>query len=93
MKFIFPQNYQFHTKILGLIDYKTAIFDVIWGGIIFEIINLLFSSFNLKIFIFIVFVFPVLIFSIIGVNGESFINLGIYIIKFSIRQKLLFYDK
>ena len=39
MKFIFPQNYKFNKKILGLIDYQTAILNTIWGGIVFLIIN------------------------------------------------------
>ena len=32
LKFIFPQNYKFSTKIFGLIDYQTAILNCIWGG-------------------------------------------------------------
>ena len=39
MKFIFPQNYKFNKKILGLIDYQTALLNIIWGGIVFLIIN------------------------------------------------------
>ena len=35
MKFIFPQNYNFKTKFLGLVDYPTAIFNVAVWGIIF----------------------------------------------------------
>ena len=40
MKFIFPQNYNFENKILGVIDYTTALFNVIWYLIIF-LINLI----------------------------------------------------
>ena len=93
MKFIIPQNYKFNTKILGLIDYQTAILNVIWGGIIIAILNLLFTSLNIKIFLFIVLVFPVLIFSIVGINGENIINVIIYMSKFILRPKLLFYSK
>ena len=74
MKFIFPQNYKFETKILGLINYQTAIFNIIWGGIIFTIVNLLFNNLNIKIFLFIIFVFPVLIFSVVGINGDNVID-------------------
>lgn len=35
MKFIFPQNYDLNTKIFGIIDYSSAIVDLIWGGIVF----------------------------------------------------------
>ena len=93
MKFIFPQNYKFKAKILGLIDYQTAILNVVWGGAILGILNILFSNMNIKIFLFIVLVFPVLIFSIVGINGENIINVIIYMSKFILRPKLLFYSK
>lgn len=93
MKFIFPQNYKFNTKILGLIDYQTAILNLIWGGLIFLIINFLFNSLNIKIFLFIVLVFPVLIFSVVGINGENVISVIIYMSKFIIKPKLLLYNK
>lgn len=93
LKFIFPQNYKFSTKIFGLIDCQTAILNCIWGGGIFLIINTLFKNINIKIFLFISFVFPILIFSIVGVNGEKIIDVIIYMSKFIIKPKLLFYDK
>ena len=93
MKFIFPQNYKFRTKLFGLIDYQSAILNVVWGGIVFFILNFLFTTLKLKIFLFIVFVFPVFIFSIVGINGENIINVIIYMSKFIIRPKLIFYSK
>ena len=73
MKFIFPQNYDFSTKLFGLIDYSTAILNVVWSGLIFILVNLIFQNLNIKIFLFIVFSFPVLLFSVIGINGENVI--------------------
>lgn len=93
MKFIFPQNYKMKSKIFGLIDYQTAIIDVVWGLIVYLVINLIFYSLNIKIFLFIALVFPVIIFSIIGVNGESIINVAIYMAKYIMKQKILYYDK
>ena len=93
VKFIFPQNYKFNTKILGLIDYQSAIINLIWSGIIFLILNVIFNSLNIKIFLFIVLVFPILIFSVVGINGENIINVIIYMSKFIIRPKLLIYTK
>ena len=72
MKFIFPQNYDFSTKLLGLIDYSTAILNIVWSGIVFIIINIIFRSINIKIFLFIIFSFPVLLFSIIGINRRRY---------------------
>lgn len=93
MKFIIPQNYKFTTKILGIIDYQTAVLNAIWAGAIFLTLNAICNSLNLKIFLFIVLVFPMLIFSIVGVNGENLINVIIYMSKFIIKPKLLFYSK
>ena len=93
LKFIFPQNYQFSTKLFGIIDYQTALINAIWMGFIFCIINMIFKSLNLKIFTFIILAFPVLIFSIVGINGENIINAAIYMSRFIIRRKILFYDK
>ena len=42
MKFIFPQNYKFNTKIFGLINYQTAILNVIWDSLVFLILNMIF---------------------------------------------------
>jgi hypothetical protein len=44
MKFIFPKNYKYNAKILGFIDYSTAIFDTIIGVILFLIIHLIFKK-------------------------------------------------
>lgn len=93
MKFIFPQNYKFNKKILGLIDYQTAILNIIWGGIVFLIVNFIFNSLNLKIFLFIILVFPILVFSVVGINGENVINVITYIFKFIIRPKIFLYNK
>lgn len=72
MKFIFPQNYDFSTKLFGLIDYSTAILNAIWSGFILILINIIFKSLNIKIFLFIMLSFPVLLFSIIGINRRKY---------------------
>lgn len=72
MKFIFPQNYDFSTKLFGLIDYSTAILNVIWSGFILILINIIFESLNIKIFLFIILCFPVLLFSVIGINRRKY---------------------
>ena len=42
MKFIFPQNYNFNSKLFGFIDYSTAILNVVWCSFIFCLVNLIF---------------------------------------------------
>ena len=93
MKFVFPQNYNFSAKIFGIIDYTSAILDLIWGVLVYLIVNFLFYSWTLKIFIMLILIFPVLIFSIVGINGENIIYVMTYIIKYLIKQKIYLYDK
>lgn len=93
MKFIFPQNYNYNYKILGLVDYKNGLVIAIWSGLIFLVINFFLKSINIKIFLFIILVFPIVIFSVVGVNGESIIDMSIYMSKFILRQKIYFYSK
>ena len=93
MKFIFPKNYNFKNKILGIIDYPTAFVNVIWYAFILILVNILFTNIKIKIFIFISVCFPLFLFSISGFHGENIVYVFIYIIKFIFRQKLYFYDK
>ena len=93
MKFIFPRNYNFNTKILGIIDYTSAIIDLIWAGIIFILLNLIFKNIQIKIFIFIILVVPVLIISIVGINGENMLNVIIYFSKYLFKPKVYVYNK
>ena len=69
MKFIFPQNYDFKNKLLGVIDYSTAFVNVIWFLFVFLISNIIFSSWTIKIFIIVIFCFPLILFSFSGFNG------------------------
>lgn len=91
MNFIFPSNYSFKNKLLGIIDYPTAIFNVIYFLIIFGINYLLFSSINIRIIFIIVFYFPIFLFSIVGFNHENILYSLFYILKFLIKPKLYLY--
>lgn len=93
MKFIFPQNYNFNSKLFGFIDYSTAILNIVWFVFIFCLVNILFSSLNLKIFFFIVLCFPLLIFSIVGFNHENIIYVFLYISKYLRNPKVYLYRK
>ena len=93
MKFIFPQNYNFKNKLFGILDYSSLILNIIWDVIIFILINLFFKSLNIKIFIFILFCFPILLFSIIGFNHENILYILIYIINYIKSPKLYLYSK
>lgn len=91
MNFIFPSNYSFKNKLLGIIDYPTAIFNVIYFLIIFGINYLLFSNINIRIIFIIVFYFPIFLFSIVGFNHENILYSLFYILKFLIKPKIYLY--
>ena len=93
MNFIIPQNYNFKNKILGIIDYSTAIFNIIWYIITFSIINLFFNNWNIIIFLFISFSFPITIFSIVGFNGEPLTYVVKYLFNFLISPKVYLFQK
>lgn len=93
MKFIFPQNYDFKNKLFGFLDYSTLFFNIFWDVFIFFIINFLVEDWSIKIFIFIIFCFPLLLLSFSGFNGESVVYVFFYIFRFQLKQKLFFYGK
>ena len=93
MKFIFPQNYNFKNKFLGIIDYSTLVLNIIWDLFVFSCINLIFQDNTIKIFIFVVLCLPILLFSIIGFNHENIIYIIIYLIKYFKSSKLYLYIK
>lgn len=93
MKFIFPQNYDFKNKLFGFIDYSTALVNLIWYIVVFILVNSIFNHLTIKIFVFITFCFPLLLFSFSGFNGENIIYVFSYIIHFIMRQKVFLYKK
>ena len=93
MKFIFPQNYNFSAKLLGIIDYSTAIFNIILFFIIFFITKLFNISLLIRFAICTTFCFPILLFSIFGFTQEKFIYIIKYLFVFLKSQKVYLYGK
>ena len=93
MHFIFPKNYDFKSKLLGIIDYSTAILDLIIGILIYLLVNLIFENINLKIYVFTSLFFPVLLISILGINKENIISIVIYMFKFFKNKNIYLYKK
>jgi len=91
MHFVFPKNYNFKPKLLGFIEYSTAIFDAILGFLIYFLVNLIFSNINTKIYVFITLYLPILLISILGINKENFISVFTYIFKFFKNQNIYLY--
>ena len=93
MKFIFPQNYSFNQKLFGFIDYSTLFLNVIWAIIVYFISCIFSENITLKIAIFIILFFPVLLFSIIGFNHEKITYIIKYLYFFIKSPKYYLYRK
>ena len=93
MKFIFPQNYDFKNKLLGVIDYSTAIVNILWYAFVLFFIHLFFRSLTVKIFLFILFCLPLFLFSFSGFQGENILYVFSYLFHFITKQKLFLYKK
>ena len=93
MKFIFPKNYNFKTKLFGVFDYLTVVINIIYFLFVFSVCNLIFDSINIKIFIIVSLCFPLLILSIVGLNNENVFLVLIYILKYFLKPKLYLYNK
>lgn len=92
MKFIFPKNYNFKSKILGVIDYSTAIFNLVILFVIFFILNLLIKDISVKIFFIILLYLPILLLSMFCSQNESIVLVIFYIIKFLLKPRIYLYQ-
>lgn len=93
MKFIFPKNYNFKYKLLGFIDYWTAILDAIIGALLFIIINTFIHTLSTKIYIFISLYIPILLFSVFGLARENLLSVIFYMYKFIKKRGVYLYNK
>jgi len=93
MKFIFPQNYNTSNKLFGIIDYSTAILNICWYVLVFFISNAIFSNLSIKIFVFIIFSLPLLLFSLTTSNQENLIYTFIYCYKFMKNRRVYLFKK
>ena len=91
MKFIFPQNFNFKNKILGIIDYPTAIFNVIYFCLIYVILNIFIPNITFKIIMIILLYLPIFLISIIDFNHENILYFLWYMLKFMFRPKIYLY--
>lgn len=93
MLFIFPKNYNLHSKFLGIIDYFSIFFNTLWQIFIFCLLNLIFHNITLKISLFVIFCFPLLILSIVRINNENIFLTLFYLLKFIFSHKLYLFNK
>ena len=93
MTFIFPQNYNFNSKLLGFIDYTTVILNIIWILLIFGFVYFFIPNITIKIAIFIILFLPFTLLSIIGFNNEKILYILLYLYYYISRPKIYLYKK
>ena len=81
-------NYKRQSKLLGIIEYKTAIIFLIYCIIVFYILSYLSLSTDIKIYIFAVFIIPIVFIFFININNESVLDIITNITLFIIKSKL-----
>lgn len=93
MKFIIPKNYKFKNRIFGIIDYPTAIVNIMWDVFIYFLLRNIDANISIRIFIFTLLSFPVLLITIVGFNNESPVYTLKYVVRFLIKQKIYLFKK
>ena len=93
MHFVFPQNYNFKSRLFGMFDYQTLIFNVIWFVFLFAISNLCFIETEVKIVFCTILYLPLFIFSFIGIRGENLFATVFSIWSFLKNRRVYFYSK
>ena len=93
MHFIFPKNYNFRGKLLGLIDYWSAIINLIWSVFVFFVLYIMPIPFTTKLFVFVLLCFPLILIGILNFNNETIIYIFSYVFKYLKNQKLYLYNK
>jgi len=92
MKFIFPQNYKYKNKLLGIMDYSTALINLSFFIFIYFIISFFFKKIKIKIFLFVLICFPFFLISIINNENENIFFIIKYIIKYIKSKKIYLYE-
>lgn len=93
MNFVFPKNYTFKSKLLGFIDYSTAILNVSFAFILYSILNIFIKNIVDIIPIFIPIFIPFFLITIFSVQKESFLDVAKYLLKYFLSTKLYLYEK
>jgi hypothetical protein len=89
--YIFPKNYNFKNKIGGVIDYPTAIFNLLFIFLLYKFISIFKLTLTSKLIFISIFYTPIFLVSIFNHNDDNIICIAYYVIKFLVRPKLYLY--
>ena len=93
MKFIFPKNYRYRSKILGFLDYVTALVDLVVGIFLFLFIKLFVQKITVQVYIFIILFVPIVLLSVFVLDGENIIDYFYMIVVFCRRRGVYLYQR
>lgn len=92
-KYIFPMNYKYSVKFLGILDYQTLLPLCIYASIILFILKFLALDFFLSFAIFIFLTIPPLLLFSIGINKQPALSYFKAIWNFSKKSKFYLFKK
>jgi hypothetical protein len=81
-------NYKRNNKWLGIIDYKSLTFLVIYIVILWNILELLGIRLEYKVYAFVCLSIPVIVLLCINIDSESAIDVVITVLKFRFKNKI-----
>ena len=91
MKYIIPENYDYKNKLFGILDYKSAIFILVFIIIVWKFFSLFIKSIITLISFMIIICLPIILLIFYNSTNENLINILYYFIKFLIKPKIYFY--
>lgn len=92
-KYIIPKNYDVKTKFLGIVEYSSILYLVIFDILIYFLLNLFIKSIIIKIQLLILISTPIILFMFIGINGESINYVIYYFLRYIFKEKVHIYNK
>lgn len=92
-KYIFPLNYKYSEKLLGIIEYKVLFPLAIYGSLLFLFFSIIQINFFFACSLFIILFCPPFLLSINTINGETIYSFILAIIIFNKNSKVYLYEK
>lgn len=92
-KFLFPLNYNYSGKLLGIIEYKLLLPIFLYGFSLYLVINLFNISSYIKIITFIILFLPTTLMLNSRINSEPFYMFLFAVIKHTLNAKIYLYKR
>lgn len=81
-------NYKRNNKWMGIIDYKSLVFLIIYSIVLWNILGFISAELEYKIYIFFLLFIPFLAILCINISSESAVDVLVIILKYSLKNKV-----